>query len=135
MITQTGYSKDPSIKPEGIAVTFGREMIAEKGGLLTFVRWFESVFQDEESYWMHKCKNKPRHDDLLYVYVSICNRVHYRCMYGGYHSPGSAGQLIPGGPEVEVEWPHIVLAGPLVKAPTKIIRPGFQGFRYTSKLF
>ena len=121
--------------PEGIAVTMGREMIAEKGGLLTFVRWFQGVFENEEDYWMHKCKNKPRYDDLLYVYVVICNRIHYRCMFGGYHFPGIYGQLLPGGPNVAVPWPHIVLAGPLVKAPYKIIRPGFQGFRYTTKLF
>jgi hypothetical protein len=135
MITATGYSKDQSIKPEGIAVTAGREMIADKGGLLTFIRWFEGIFKEEESYWMHKLKNKPRYDDLLYVYVIICNRVHYRCMYGGYHSPGATGQLIPDGPNVPVEWPHIILAGPLIKAAEKIIRPGFQGFRYTTKLF
>ena len=135
MITSTGYSKDPSIKPDAITVTFGRQMIEDKGGLLKFVRWFEGIFENEESYWMHKCKNKPQHDDLLYVYVSICNRIHYRCIYGGYHSHGGAGQLFPGGPEVETDWPHIILAGPLVKAPHKIVRPGFQGFRYTTKLF
>jgi hypothetical protein len=135
MITQTGYSKDKWMMADGIAVTMGKEMIAEKGGLLRFIRWFESTFVDEEGYWMHKCKNKPKQDDLLYVYVIICNRVYYRAMYGGYHAAGGAGQLFPGGPEVEVEWPHLILAGPLVKAPHKIIRPGFQGFRYTTKLF
>jgi hypothetical protein len=134
MITIDGYSKDTGIQPEGIAVTFGREMIAEKGGLLTFVRWFEGVFAFEDDYWMHKCKNKPQHD-ILYVYVIVCNRVHYRCMYGGYHPPGGTGQLMPGGLCVDVNWPHIILAGPLVKSPTKIFRPGFQGFRYTTKLF
>ena len=135
MITAAGYSKDHWAMAEGIAVTMGREMITEKGGLLTFIRWFESTFNDDEGYWMHKCKNKPRQDDLLYVYVIVCNRVHYRCLFGGYFPAGGAGQLLPGTPEVEVEWPHIVLAGPLVKAPYKIIRPGFQGFRYTTKLW
>lgn len=135
MITADGYSKGHWVMAEGIAVTMGREMIAEKGGLLTFIRWFESTFNDEEGYWMHKCKNKPRQDDLLYVYVIICNRVYYRCMYGGYHKLVGTGQLRPGGPDVPVEWPYIVLAGPLIKAPSKIIRPGFQGFRYTTKLF
>jgi hypothetical protein len=135
MITATGYSKDKWMMAEGIAVTMGKEMIMEKGGLLKFVRWFESTFDHEEGYWMHKCKNKPKNEDLLYVYVIICNRVHYRCLYGGYHAPGATGQLLPGGPDVPVEWPYLVLAGPLVKAPHKIIRPGFQGFRYTTKLF
>lgn len=135
MITTVGYTKNPGIKPEGIVVTFGREMIAEKGGLLTFIRWFENIFQNEEDYWMHRCKNRPKYDDLLYVYVIICNRLYYRCMYGGYHGAGATGQLLPNGPAEEMPWPYIILVGPLVKAPEKIIRPGFQGFRYTTKLF
>lgn len=136
MITAKGYSKDPGIMPEGIVVTFGREMIAEKGGLLSFIRWFESIMANEEDYWMHKCKNRPLQDThLLYVYVIICNRVYYRCPYGGYKASGSTGQLRPGGPFEYITWPKIILAGPLVRAPEKIIRPGFQGFRYTTKLF
>jgi hypothetical protein len=135
MITQEEYSKDAGIKPEGIAVTFGREMIAEKGGLLRFIRWFERIYQDEDDYWMHKCKNKPRFDDLLYVYVIIHNRIYYRCMFGGYHGASATGHLHPDGPAEVIPWPYIILAGPLVKAPEKIIRPGFQGFRYTTKLF
>lgn len=135
MITPEGYSKDPNIKPEGIAVTFGREMIAEKCGLLAFIRWFESVMSDDEDYWMHKCKNRPVHSDLQYVYVIICNRIYYRCYYGGYQSGGTTGQVRPGCPTEYITWPRIILAGPLIKAPEKIIRPGFQGFRYTTKLF
>ncbi len=135
MITPTGYSKDKWMMAEGIAVTMGREMIQEKGGLLKFVRWFESTFDHEEGYWMHKCKNKPKNENLLYVYVIICNRVHYRCMYGGYHSANTTGHLQVNGPIEFITWPRIILAGPLVKAPHSIIRPGFQGFRYTTKLF
>ena len=135
MITATGYSKDPSIKPDGIVVTFGKEMIKEKGGLLRFIRWFEEVMATEESYWMHKCKNRPKYEDLLYVYVIICGRVYYRCHYGGYEKADTTGHLTPGGPSVEIDWPRIVLAGPLVRAKRKIRRPGFQGFRYCTMLF
>lgn len=135
MITKDGYSKDPTIRPEGIAVTFGREMIAEKGGLLAFIRWFEECVSGEDSLWLHKCKNKPQFDDLLYVYVIIANRVYYRCYYGGYEKGDSAGQLTPNGPSEIITWPRIILAGPVEKAPHKIIRSGFQGFRYTTKLF
>lgn len=41
MITANGYSKDLSIIPEGIVVTFGKVMIAEQGGLLRFIKNFE----------------------------------------------------------------------------------------------
>lgn len=33
MITENGYSKDHDIIPDGIAVTFGKEMILEQDGL------------------------------------------------------------------------------------------------------
>lgn len=126
MITREGYNKDPSIMPEGIAVTFSQEMIKENGGLLKFIRYFESCFLDENDYWMHWCRNKPRFDNLLYVYVILCNRVYYRCYYGGY-------QLRV--PDADQLSPHLVLAGPLERAPSKILKPGFRGFRYTTKLF
>lgn len=134
MITREGYSYDPSIRPEAIVVTFGKEMISDKGGLLRFVRWFEDIMFDDEGLWMHKCRNRAKFDDLQYVYVSILNRIHYRCLYGGYQTEAE-GHLTPDGPLVKVQWGHIVLAGPLLKAPYKIIRPGFQGFRYATKLF
>lgn len=120
--------------PEGIAVTFGKEMIEEKGGLLRFIRWFEGAMKTEDELWLHKCRLKPKFENLLYVYVIIANRVHFRCYYGGYGTT-SMGHLQPDGPLVEVPWPHVILAGPFEKAPYKIIRPGFRGFRYTTKLF
>lgn len=136
MITKDGYSKDPTIRPEGIAVTFGKDMIADKGGLLPFIRWFESCFNTDEGTWMHKCKNQPKNDNcLLYVYIIIHNRVYYRCYYGGYRKGVTSGFLIPEGPTEIITWSRIILAGPLEKAPRKIYRSGFQGFRYTTKLF
>lgn len=134
MITADGYSKDPNIRPEAIVVTFGKEMIEEKGGLLRFVRWFEEIMYDEDGLWLHKCRLKPKFEDLSYVYVSILNRVHYRCFYGGCGTIAT-GHMTPDGPLVDVPWPHVILAGPLEKAPYKIIRPGFRGFRYATKLF
>jgi hypothetical protein len=121
---------------DSIIVTMGQQMIKEKGGLLAFIRWFELSFEVETSYWMHKSRNKPQHD-VLYVYVVICGRIYYRCMYGGHYLPGSGatGQLAPGAEETHVTFPFIILSGPLVKAPGKIERKGFQGFRYSSKIF
>jgi hypothetical protein len=138
MITAEGYSNDITIIPEGIAVTWGKDLIKEKGGLLSFIRYFEKLMSDEDGLWLQKCKNKPKHDDLIYVYIIVCNQVRYRCYYGGYETgprniwfrdgnSWSSKQLI--------HWPRIVLAGPFVKAPKKIRFSGFQGFRYTTKLF
>ena len=120
---------------EGIAVTFGKDMIVEKGGLLSFIRWFEFNMSDENGLWYHKMKNLPTRD-IIYVYIIICNRVYYRVSYGGFVKAGTKAFLTPNSKEkTEMPWTSVALAGPLVKAPRKIVRPGFQGFRYTTKLF
>ncbi len=137
MGTGVGELKSPII-PEGIAVTWGKDMIEEKGGLLSFIRYFESVMKDEDGIWMQKCKNKPQFEDLLYVYVIVCNQVRYRCYYGGYakgETEAWNGDGYSWSSSKIITWPRILLAGPFEKAPYKIIRKGFQGFRYTTKLF
>lgn len=134
MINRHGYSKGPLEQPEGIVVTCGAEMIKEKGGMMKFIRWFENCFVDESSYWLHKCKNKPKHD-ILYVYIIILGKVRYRAQFGGYGRTAMA-YLHPEDSEMsEIPWPHLILGGPLVKAPEDIEFKGFQGFRYCSKLF
>lgn len=40
MITAQGYSKDPNIVPEGVAITFGKEMMEDQGGAKTFLTAF-----------------------------------------------------------------------------------------------
>lgn len=122
--------------PEGIAVTWGRDMIAEKGGLLAFMRFFESCMQDEGSIWYQKCRNRPGKDKFLqYVYIIVHNRVHYRGFYGGHRTEPVECYLNSWSSRQLITWPRIIIAGPIVKAPEKIIRPGVQGFRYTEKLF
>lgn len=135
MITRDGYSKDPTIRPEGIVVTWGQQMIAEKGGLFSFIKFFERCMKNEETVWLQKCKNKPRFDDLLYVYISVCNRIYYRCIYGGYETGEKYCRMNSWSSLQKISWNRILLGSPIVKAPIKIIVPGFQGFRYCTKLF
>lgn len=135
MITATGYSKDPSIMPEGIAITFGKEMYHEKGGLLKFLRWFNEIMFDENGAFMHKLKNKPVHE-IDHVYIIIANRLYGRCLYGGYSNQPTQAFMMPSDESyVEVDWSRIYLAGPFEKCPFKRELKGFQGFRYTTKLF
>lgn len=133
MITETGYSSDSSIRPEGIVVTFGAEMMEMKGGAKAFIRYFLKWMADEESLWLHKCKNRPKHDDLLYVYVIVGGYVRYRLYYGGYEA-GGADISGPNGTE-SISWSRVVMSGPVERAPYKIKFSGFQGFRYCTKLF
>jgi hypothetical protein len=135
MITVDGYTKDPNIKPEAIVVTFGRDMILDKGGLRPFIRWFEECMASDDRFFLHKCKSKPKHEDLLYVYIIICNRVYYRCYYGGHSHGDTNVELVPGSGTEVINWPRIILAGPVIKTKQKIVRGGFRGFRYATKLF
>lgn len=134
MITPTGYSKDPNIIPEGIAITWGKDLIKEGGGLLAFIRDFEESFKDENCIWLQKCKHKPKKDSLLlYVYIILCNQVRYRCFYAGWDiGPTNVrnGTVVK-----QVNWPRILMSGPFEKAPIKMHFRGFQGIRYTTKLF
>lgn len=137
MITVDGYSKDPNIQPEGIAVTWGKDLIEAKGGLLSFIRYFELVMSKEDGIWLQKCKNRPT-QEIIYVYIIVCNQVRYRLYYGGHE--GGAAEITNGNghswsSRKIITWPRIVCGGPFEKAPYKIIRKGFQGFRYTTKLF
>lgn len=134
MITATGYSKDPSIIPEGIAVTFGAEMIKEKGGLHAFLKWFHSFIDNEDSYWLHKLTNRPKFDQFIHVYIIIANRLYGRCYFGGF-GHGGEGQTLPGGDYEPIPWKYAILAGPLERCPHKRILRGFQGFRYATQLW
>lgn len=137
MITPEGYSKDPNIIPEGIVVTWGKDLIEAKGGLLAFVRHFEQCMATEDGLWLQKCKNKPQHD-IIYIYVIVCNQLRYRCYYGG-HENGQTKIFNGNGNSWSsssvIYWPRVILAGPFDKAPFKRRLKGFQGFRYCTKLF
>lgn len=139
MITAEGYSKDPNIKPEGIVITWSKALIDQHNGLLPFIRRFETVMSNENNIWINKCIHVPKHDDLLYVYIIIANQVRYRLYYGGhYKNPVNtffSPELHSWSYSNAIGWPHIKLGGPFKKATVKIHRPGFQGYRYCTKLF
>jgi hypothetical protein len=93
------YSKDPTIPPDGIAVTWGKDMIQEKGGLLAFIRYFEMVMSREDQTWLQKCRNQPTLD-IAYVYIIVCNQFRYRLHYVGHETHPTrienATERIPG---------------------------------------
>lgn len=138
MITAEGYSKDESIPPEGIAITFGQQMINEQGGLKTFLQVFEECMLEYEEgrYWMHTCSNFPK-KEVDHIYIIVANRLYGRVYCGGFHK--NADKNVTGfgatGKQKLMDKPFIILSGPLEKCPFKRTLKGFQGFRYTTKLF
>lgn len=119
--------------PEGIAVTFGIEMMDEQGGPLNLLRYFEACMEEENNFWLHKCKNKPQFE-VDHVYVICMNRLYCRAYYGGYKKEPTIGYTADG-KEKSIDWPRIILAGPIEKPKFKRTLKGFRGFRYTTKLF
>lgn len=137
MITAEGYSKDPNIVPEGIALTLGRAMIEEKcgpgkAGLLSFLRWFEACVNDN-AFFM-KLTNRPT-IEVDHIYIIVANRLYCRCFFGGFDK-GFRGYMSPDATEMSEEtWKGVHLGGPIEKPKFKRTLKGFQGFRYTTKLF
>lgn len=132
MITADGYSKDPSIIPEGIVVTFGREMMQNNGGQKEMMKYFLEVMEDENDYWMHKMLLWPK-IEVADVYIITLNRLWGKVKFGWFekhqtykYSPADTGT---------VSWPRMVIVGPFEKCPFKRGLKGFQGFRYCTKLF
>lgn len=141
MITVDGYSKDPNIVPEGIAITWSQQMLAEGFGTeKDFRKHFEALNKRDDSTWIQKISSQPKHE-VLYCYIIIAGLVAYRCNISHYEMDGSSVEIRkPGAPKTfsrrqVVKWKRVVLTAPVVKAPFEIKKPGFQGFRYTTKLF
>jgi hypothetical protein len=138
MITENGLSKDPTLMPEGIVVTFGQQMIKEQGGLRTFLNAFlETMLQHEEgSYWMHTCSNFPKNESD-HIYIVVANRLWGRVYCGGYRRNADANVIGFGATGLQklMDKPFVILSGPFEKCPFKRELKGFQGFRYCTKLF
>jgi len=133
MITAKGYSKDLSIQPEGIAITFGREMMNDQGGPLKFLRYFEECINDPDGWWMHKMSNRPK-IQVADVYIIVLGRLWGRVKFGWHEQDETIGGTADGQDKV-ITWRRITLIGPFERCPHKRKLKGFQGFRYTTKLF
>lgn len=126
------------LQPDGIVITWGKDMIDLRGGLKRFLQYFNETMKDEDCTWLQKCKNSPK-QDIVYVYIIVANRLYARGYYGGHYS-GPTHINVPGmgksfSRSMSVSWPRVVIAGPIEKCPFKRKLKGFQGFRYCTKLW
>lgn len=132
MITASGYSKGKSIMPEGIAITFGKEMMDNNGGPKAVMKYFLKTMEKEDACWMHKMLLWPK-SEVADVYIIILNRLWGKGKFGWLEKEATFkySNEDPG----TIPWPRLVIVGPFEKCPFKRTIRGFQGFRYTTKLF
>lgn len=138
MITEDGYSKDPNIVPEGIALTLPTAFFTDRGmNTDQFKKYFERLMADEEMIWNFKLTNLPTINDLLWVYLIFDRHIQYRMNFvqiernkSKFFKDSTDGQrrYFPG-----ANW--VIFTGPPLKPKDPWPQKGFQGFRYTTKLF
>lgn len=137
MITPKGYSKDKSIMPEGIMLTLPVAFFNDMGtDTHSFIKMFERYMAMEDSLWNFKLTNLPKHD-IAWVYLVFDKKVQFRLNFVQYErnvskefkdAPDGKTRRFP-----NANW--IIMCGPAIKPPYEWPQKGFQGFRYTPKLF
>jgi hypothetical protein len=137
IIGPSKYSKDPSILAEGIALTLPVAFFDDRGCTVAeFEKLFVRYMRKEDAIWNFRLTNLPTRD-FVYVYLVFEGLIQYRCNFvmlernkakSFYDSPDGNVRHFP-----PTNW--ILFTGPAVPAPYEMPQRGFQGFRYTTKLF
>lgn len=137
IIGPSKYSKDPSIMPDGIALTLPKIFFEERGmTFLEFKEFFEETMNEENNYWNFRLKNLPT-IEVPYVYILFGGHFHYRCNFMQYERNKS--KIFNDTPDgivrefAPTNW--VLFTGPVIKAPPDFVQKGFQGFRYTTQIF
>ena len=116
-------------QPEGIIVTISNSML-KKGYRHWLKNFLNAMEQDDMTYWV-KVGNKPKHD-ILYVYLLIGGKIRFRTNF--VMAEGAMEKEFDNGDTMfSKAW--IIITGKVTRPTTPIPMKGFQGFRYTQKLF
>lgn len=137
MITEKGYSKDPSIQPEGIVLTLPQAFFQDRRMTTDrFKKMFERYMRREDAIWNFRLTNLPL-QDVAFVYLVFDGFLQYRTNLVQYER--NVAKDFDDAPDGIVRhfeptnW--VLLSGPAIKAPYERPLKGFQGFRYCTKLF
>lgn len=123
-----------SVQPDGIIITVGAKMYGEKGYRNWLRNFFDAMkrYDEDYFYWFRQGTVPKNESGLQYVYLCIGGKIRYRVYFAKAHASGQMtfddGRSLYG-----KAW--IGVAGPVVRTPHVIKMKGFQGFRYTEKLF
>ncbi len=119
-------------QPDGIIITISKDQLVNgyKHWLTNFLDAMASSIQTDICYCL-RVANEPK-QNVQFVYLCLGGKIRYRGYYGGSSGPREItftdGRVISG-----KAW--IYIGGPVKRAPSPVIRKGFQGFRYTKKIF
>lgn len=121
-------------QPDGIIVTLPARFFVEYSHA-AYLDEIKRMNADETMIWYRVMKNLPK-QDFLYVYTIIDNKVHHRSLFAGLIRNTTLVFPRPEGGRRTFENANaVMMAGPIVMAPEEIKMRGFQGFRYTQKMF
>lgn len=137
MITPTGYSKDPSIKPEGIVLTLPVAFFEDrKAGIEQFKKMFVRYMERDDALWNFRLTNLPKHE-VGWVYLNFDKQIQFRTNFVQYER--NVSKSFKDAPDGKIrDFPNanwVIMCGPAVAPPDRYELPGFQGFRYCTKLF
>ena len=119
--------------PEALIITVSQAQLKERG-LRNWVRNFYEAMNapdDNPHVYCFRVGSRPRHE-VQSVYICIMGRIAYKCNFVEYRGSGTI-RFDDGRELYGHTW--IICSAPMIKAPYKIPRKGFQGFRYTDELF
>lgn len=128
--------------PEGIIITVGEKMYGHHGYKVWLTNFLDCMKRSEdldERYIYHfRQGNQPKmQDSLRFVYLCIGGRIRYRVLFAGCYGEKTLTLNTTDGKGIKTlhgkAW--VMVAGPAERAPFKLERTGFQGFRYTERLF
>lgn len=131
--------------PDGIIITVGEKMYGHHG-YRVWLRNFEQmmilsdgdIVDSQDFYYYFRQANQPKAaDQVRHLYLCIGNRIRMRVIYAG--SAGPEVKIFSRNDSDQVRritgkaW--VIAAGPIERAPHKIVKKGFRGFRYTQALW
>jgi hypothetical protein len=137
IIGPSTYSKDPSIRAEGIMLTLPKQFFQDRGWTYAeFEKYFKQFMAGESSIWNFRLTNLPKRE-VAWVYLVFEGFIQFRLNLVMYERNKS--KTFKDGPDKKArKFPNanwVILCGPAVTAPFEMPQKGFQGFRYTTFLF
>lgn len=137
IISASKYSKDPNLQADGIALTLPVAFFEDrKMSTAQFKKTFERFMAKEDALWHFRLTNLPTRE-VAWIYLIFDKQFQYRANFVMYErNKAKAFKDAPDG--IIREFPPtnwVIFTGPIVKAPCEMPQKGFQGFRYTLKLF